>query len=597
MTSKTSVRRPVRIANCSGFYGDRLSAMEEVLRGGEVDVITGDYLAEVTMLVLAKNRLKDPEAGYARTFERQIDPLLEEIAARGIKVVSNAGGLAPAALAARVRARCAKRGLALKVAHVEGDDVLPRLAELQQQGHALNHLDTGAPLDTWQHEPLTANAYIGAWGIVAALNAGADIVICPRVTDASVIVGPAAWWHGWKVDDWDELAGAVVAGHIIECGTQATGGNYSGFTSIPNLIRPGFPLAEIAADGGSIITKHPGTGGKVTSGTVTAQLLYEIQGPDYLNPDVTTQLDTVQVEDLGEDRVRVTGTRGTPPSSTTKVAITALGGFENSLIYVMTGLEPQRKAALVEAALRARLQHADVTELRFELIGGGDTDPVDQLAATSFLRIGVKGSEAAVGRSFFEASVELGLASYPGLFSVRSDSRSASAFGVYWPALLEQQLLDHVAVLDDGTRIAAESPPRFGAPRPASNIDDDPETDWGDTQRAPLGAILDARSGDKGGNANVGLWAPDATTFRWLSTFLTEARLRALLPETSDKLIEAYRLPNLNAVNFVVKDLLEGGATETLRFDHQAKALGEYVRAKVVEIPVSLLRRNEAASS
>lgn len=587
MDTKTT-RRPVRIANCSGFYGDRLSAMAEMLHGGEIDVITGDYLAEVTMLVLAKNRLKDPGAGYAKTFEMQVSPLLEEIAARGVKVVVNAGGLAPARLAERLRAICGQRGVALKVAHIEGDDILPELPELKLQGHGLPSLDTGALLDTWGHDPLTANAYLGGWGIVAALEAGADIVICPRVTDASVIVGSAAWWHGWSADAWNELAGAVVAGHVIECGTQATGGNYSGFATIPDLVRPGFPLAEIAADGSSIITKHPGTGGAVTTGTVTAQLLYEIQGLDYLNPDVTTQLDTIQLEDLGKDRVRISGTQGTPPPATTKVSITGLGGFENSLVFVLTGLDPRGKAELVETAFRARLKDAEISELRFDLIGGIDNDPVDQMAATTFLKISAKGSEKAVGRSFFDASIELALASYPGLFSIGSGSRNASAFGVYWPAVLEQHVLKHVTVLDDGTRIVIPVPPEFAQPRFSPSTRPPVTENWGETRRAPIGTLFDARSGDKGGNANVGIWARDEAAYHWLVANLTEESFRALLPETRDLAVEAHLLPNLLAINFVIKGLLDGGATETLRFDSQAKALGEYVRAKVVDIPVSL---------
>lgn len=584
-----AARRPVRIANCSGFYGDRLSAMAEVLHGGEVDVITGDYLAEVTMLVLAKNRLKNPEAGYARTFEKQIEPLLEEIAARGVKVVVNAGGLAPATLAARLRATCVARGISLRVAHIEGDDILSRLDTLKAEGHELAHLDTSAPLDEWGHSPLTANAYLGAWGIVAALNAGADIVICPRVTDASVIVGPAAWWHGWDTDDWDALAGAVAAGHVIECGTQATGGNYSGFTRITDLIRPGFPLAEIAADGGAIITKHPGTGGAVTAGTVTAQLLYEIQGLDYLNPDVTTRLDTVELEELGDDRVRITGTRGAPPPATTKVAITALGGFENSMIYVLTGLDPMGKAELIEAGFRAQLQNADISELRFDLIGGFDADPADQLAASSFLKVSAKGSEKAVGRSFFDASVELGLASYPGLFSIRADARSASAFGVYWPAVLDQDVLDHVAVLEDGTRLKAPRPASFGSIEQRTHRSTVEIEDLGETRHAPLGLVIDARSGDKGGNGNVGVWSRNEAGYRWLAATLTADRLRALLPEARDLIVERYELPNLRALNFVIRGLLDGGATETLRFDPQAKALGEYLRAKLFQIPLTLL--------
>ncbi len=595
----TEKRRPIRIANCSGFYGDRLSAMAEMLEGGEIDVITGDYLAEVTMLILAKDRLKDPQAGYAKSFQRQIEPLLERIAARGVKVVVNAGGLAPAALAAGLRTACAARRVQLKIAHIEGDDILDRLDELKLAGHTLSHLDTGEPMASWSYPPLTANAYLGAWGIVAALREGADIVICPRVTDASVVLGPAAWWHDWRMDDWNALAGAVVAGHVIECGTQATGGNYSGFEDIVDLRRPGFPLAEIAADGASVITKHPGTGGNVTMGTVTAQLLYEIQGLDYLNPDVTVQLDTIRLSDQGEDRVLIEATRGTPPPPTTKVAITAIGGFENSMMFVLTGVDPARKARLVEQALRARLAGADIRESRFELIGAIDPRPASQLAATTFLRVCVHGTEAAVGRAFFDACMELALASYPGMFTIKGGSRTASAYGVYWPAIVPQDILAHVTVLEDGRRVKVPLPPVMHDPSRAASTTEAPlVTDFGDNcEQAPLGALFDARSGDKGGNGNVGIWARDEQSFDWLRRNFTSDRLRELIPEAHDLEIERHVLPNLLAVNFLLKGLLDGGATETMRFDSQAKALGEYLLSRSVPLPRPLLLRAQAKCS
>lgn len=587
------MRRPIRIANCSGFYGDRIEAMAEMLEGGDVDVITGDYLAEVTMLVLAKDRLKDPEAGYAKSFLRQIDPLLEQIAKRGVKVVVNAGGLAPEALAARLRDICAARKVPLKVAHIEGDDILNDLPALQQQGHTLSHLDTNEPLAAWPHRPLTANAYLGAWGIVAALREGADIVICPRVTDASVILGPAAWWHNWALDDWNALAGAVVAGHVIECGTQATGGNYSGYAEIADLRRPGFPLAEVASDGSSIITKHAGTGGAVTVGTVTAQLLYEIQGLDYLNPDVTVQLDTIRLRDLGNDRVQIEGVVGTPPSLTTKVAITALGSYENSMIFVLTGLDPAGKAGLIEKALRAQLSGADIGEMRFDVIGSIDPKAGNQLSATSFLRVSVRGAEAAVGRAFFDACVGLALANYPGLFTLKGGSRSASAFGVYWPALIPQALLHQVAVLDDGRRVAAAQPitQSLDVARAESHRTENFADQPGALLEVPLGELFNARSGDKGGNGNVGIWARDDISFAWLQSYLTVDRLRVVLPEILDLEVRRFDLPNLRALNFVIYKLLDGGATETLRFDPQAKALGEYLLSRRVECPAELIGR------
>src|SRR6266545_1270169 len=304
-----------------------------MVTGGPVDVVTGDYLAEVTMLVLAKVRARRPGGGYAGSFLRQLEPVAAEIAGRGIKVVVNACGLAGAGLA---------------VGHVEGDDLTERLPELLAEGHDLAHLDTGTPFASWGHQPLTANAYLGGFGIAAALAAGADVVVTGRVADASLVSGAAAWWWGWTPGEHDALAGAVVAGHVIECGAQATGGNFSGFREIADLTHPGFPLAEIGRDGSSVITKHPGAGGAVTVDTVTAQLLYEVDGPGYLNPDVVARLDTVRLEPEGTDRVRIGGVAGLPPPPTTKLAVTGLGGWRNAATLVLTGLDVDAKAALAE---------------------------------------------------------------------------------------------------------------------------------------------------------------------------------------------------------------------------------------------------------
>src|SRR6516162_6007036 len=341
----------VRIANCSGFYGDRLSAAREMVEGGPIDVLTGDYLAELTLMILLKDRLRDPSLGYARTFLRQLEEIARTCLERGIKIVVNAGGLNPAGCAAAARALYARLGLRAVVAHIEGDDLLPKLAALQARGEKLIHMDKGVPLATLEAPVLSANAYLGGFGIAAALERGADLVICPRVTDASLVVGPAAWRFGWARDDWDALAGAVVAGHIIECGSQCTGGNYAFFHEVPGLEYPGFPVAEMHADGSFVITKHPGTGGLVSVGTVTAQLLYEIAGASYPNPDVTARFDTIRLEQEGPDRVRVFGVRGEPPPPTTKVCINHFGGYKNSMTFVLTGLDIEAKAKLAEETL------------------------------------------------------------------------------------------------------------------------------------------------------------------------------------------------------------------------------------------------------
>ncbi|MFB9834868.1 acyclic terpene utilization AtuA family protein [Actinoallomurus acaciae] len=579
--------RPVRIANCSGFYGDRMSALAEMVEGGPVDVITGDYLAEVTMLVLAKSRQKRPGGGYASTFLRQLAPVVTRIAERRIKVVVNAGGLDPAGCADATRTLLAEAGVDLAVAHVEGDDLAASVPALLAGGHDLAHLDTGEP---FTRDPLTANAYLGGFGIQAALAAGADIVITGRVADASLVSGAAAWWWRWRPADLDALAGAVVAGHVIECGAQATGGNFSGFQEIADLTHPGFPLAEVDRDGTSVITKHEGTGGAVTVDTVTAQLLYEIGAPGYLNPDVVAHLDSVRLGQEGPDRVRVSGVRGSAPPPTTKVAITGLGGWRNESTFVLTGTDIDAKAALVEQAIRARLDgDPGIADLRFTRIGTPVEDPADQMAGSSLLHVAVDGEQGSAGRAFSSLCVELALASYPGIYGMGVPG-SGTAYGTYWPALVPQDLLDHTVVHADGRREVVPPPP-VTAPH-ESEAQPEPEPgpyDEGATVDGPLGRLVLARSGDKGGNANVGLWVTDPEAWPWLRAAMTADRLRALLPEAAGLPVDRYELPNLRAVNFVIHGLLDGGATEARRFDKQAKALGEWIRARHVPIPEELL--------
>ncbi|MER7836244.1 acyclic terpene utilization AtuA family protein [Streptomyces sp. NPDC096040] len=589
-------QRPIRVGNCSGFYGDRASAMADMAEAGGIDVLTGDYLAEVTMLILGKARDKDSTKGYATTFLQHLDAALEHLIAGGIRLVVNAGGLNPAGLATATRELIAQRGYDLRVSHIEGDDIFGRLDTLHQAGHLLPHLTTGQPLSDWPHQPLTANAYLGGFGIARALHNGADIVVTGRVADASLVVGAAAWWWGWTPDDHDALAGAVAAGHVIECGPQATGGNFSGFRAIPDLVEPGFPIAEIAADGSSVITKNPGTGGAVTADTVTAQLLYEIGEPAYLNPDVTARLDTATLTDLGEDRVRMSGVRGSAPPATTKVAITAVGGWANSMILALTGPDLDAKAALVERSVHRYTEALDgLDAVAIERIGQAQHDPDTQNAGTELLRITVQGTKQAAGRAFSSHMVELALASYPGLYSL-GPPQPGSAFGVYWPALLEQRMLHHTVHHYDGTTEIITP----GTPRGVAGGEGTPQAEPALAQPArapaadelivaPLGEIVHARSGDKGGDANLGVWVRDREAWDWLRSTLTTDELRRLLPETRELEISRYELPNLGAVNFLIRGLLGTGATSTLRLDSQAKALGEWLRSRSTKVPRSLV--------
>jgi len=585
--------RPVRIANCSGFYGDRLAAAREML-AGPIDVLTGDYLAELTMLILWKARRKDPALGYATTFLRQMEDVLGTCLARGVKVVANAGGLNPAGLAAQVAGLARRLGLNARVAYITGDDLIPVIGDLQAAGHELANLDTGLPLAKADLPVVTANAYLGGWGIAAALEAGADVVVCPRVTDASLVTGPAAWWHGWRRDDWDALAGAVAAGHVIECGPQATGGNYSFLAEVTDRRYPGFPIAEVAADGSSVITKHDGTGGVVSPGTVTAQLLYEIGDPAYLNPDVVAHFDTIRLAQAGPDRVTLTGTRGSPPPDTLKVALTMLGGYRNTTTMVLTGLDIEEKAghaiALLTEVLGGTEQFGefDARLLRFDR-----PDAPANEQATAHLRVTVKDQdERKVGRAFSNAAVELALAGYAG-FHTTAPPAAASAFGVYWPAVIPAALVTQQVHLPDGqtqtVRHTCELPHPQAAPIPDAPPAGPGADVGGPTENVPLGRLCGARSGDKGGAANVGLWAVSPGAYAWLRRYLTAGRFTELLTEASSLPVERYELPNLLALNFVVPGLLAPGVSATTRPDAQAKGLGEYLRSRLVPVPAALL--------
>jgi hypothetical protein len=610
-THAPSGEQVLRIANGSGFYGDRHDAMREMVEDGPIDVLTGDYLAELTMLILWRTRRRSPEAGYAKSFLRQARDLLVPCRDRGIRIVVNAGGLNPAGLAASVRALATELGLDLRVAHVEGDDLLPRLDELSAAGHDLAHLATGQPLHELPIPPITANAYLGAWGIVEALDAGGEVVVTGRVTDASLVVGPAAWRFGWARDDWDALAGAVVAGHVIECGAQATGGNYAFFEEVPGLEHVGFPIAELRADGSSVITKHDGTGGLVSTGTVTAQLLYEIGGPRYLNPDVTARFETIALTDVGPDRVRVSGVLGEPPPDTSKIAVNTLGGFRNRATFVLTGLDIEAKADLVRRQLAAAIDLEALDRVTWHLVRSDRTDAPTNAEATATLTLTVEHHDAAViGRhGFADACVSIGLASYPG-FTLTAPPSDAEPFGRYWPTRIPAAEITEVVVLPDGTHRAVEQTgvahgdrsadrdaepgdtPPGGTPAADDTAADGtgPSPAGGPTALAPLGRLAGARSGDKGGDANIGLWVRDPAHEPWLlATVGTPAAVRRLLPEADGLDIEVHHLPNLLAVNVVVHGLLGEGVASSTRPDPQAKGLGEYLRSRLVEIPTAWL--------
>lgn len=587
--------RAVRIANCSGFFGDRISAARQLLEGtglddvASIDVLTGDWLAELTMSILAKSRGRG-RVGYASTFITQMEQVLGVCHDRGIKVVSNAGGIDPHGCADRVREIAGRLGIDIRVAVVDGDDLTSRLDELRSSGEEFRHLDTGEVWTGHCADVVAANAYLGGWAITTGLRAGADIVITGRVADAAVVSGAAAWWHDWDTGDFDALAGATVAGHAIECGTQVTGGNLAFFTEVADLTEPGFPIAEIARDGSAVITKRAGTGGAVTVDTVTAQLLYEINGPRYPVPDVVVRFDTVRVEQLGPDRVQILPVVGEPAPAHAKSLLTFPGGHRNAMTLAITGTHRRAKAELAERALWAQLSGGRdaFAETLVEVVGAGldSCSPDDQ----SYLRISVADPDSArVGREFSSAVVATALGSYPGLY-LTTPPGPASEFMIGWPTLIDVSRVPPRVRLDadecDVPAPAFTSPLAADIPRAAASAAG-PDSTWLTT--IGLGDYLGARSGDKGGNANLGLWVRDERHLPLLQYLTEPDRLPELFPEFHDHDIRVYPLPNLMAVNVVIVGLLGNGVAASLREDPQAKSLGERFRAVRAAVPAVLV--------
>lgn len=584
-------KNTIKIANCSGFYGDRLSAAKEMVDGGPIDVLTGDYLAELTMAILYGQKIQRGEkAGYVGTFLKQLKQIASSCSEKNIKVVSNAGGLNPKSMADEVKNILDSEGLNLKVAYIDGDDFMDKFDELKKNGEELKNLDTGASLFNQNLPAVSANYYLGCWGIKKALDEGADIVICPRVTDAALVMGPAAWKFNWSRDDYDKLAGSLAAGHIIECGAQATGGNYSFFKEVPSFQNVGFPIAEIEESGNFKIYKHKGTGGLVSTGTVTAQLLYEISSPKYLSPDVIAHFDSLKIEDLGDDKVFISNVKGSPPTNKHKACINLAGGYKNSMELIVTGLDIEEKARIFTDELFRSLGGKDkFDDVSIQLIRTDKKEPLTNEEAMAILKIDVKSSSPEkVGRIFSAKVIELALANYPG-WTAQSEIKQASPFISYWPALVDSKnVKEKLHFNNESEVIEIEKHQEQPINLEKINID---EYVSKDIEKINFGRIFGTRSGDKGGCANLGVWAKDASSYSYLYHFLTVEQLKKLLPDLDCFEIERYELPNIFALNFYVKGILENGVSSNNRKDGQAKSLGEYLGTKLIDCPKEFVEK------
>jgi hypothetical protein len=582
----------IKIANCSGFYGDKLSAAKDLVDGGPIDVLTGDYLAELTMAILFGQKMQRGEdKGYVGTFLKQINQIAKSCKEKNIKIVSNAGGLNPKSMAIEIEKILKEQSIDMKVAYIDGDDLMPTISNLKKSGEEFKNIDKGKKLDESGYSPLTANAYLGAWGIKEALDKGADIVVCPRVTDAAVVIGPAAWKFNWKRDNYDALAGALAAGHIIECGCQATGGNYAFFKEVESFDNVGYPIAEIYDDGSFYVTKHPDTGGLVSTGTVTAQLLYEINSPAYVNPDVIAHFDTLKIEEVEKDKVYVSGCRGSSPPDKHKVCINLAGGFRNGMEIILTGLDIEDKAKVFTDALfnsvGGRKQFDDVS---IQLHRTDKENPNSNEEAMASLLVSVKSKDQnLVGRLFSAKIIELALANIPGFFA-QGGVKSSGPVIIYWPALVDSKHIKEKVHIDGEeieviptSQLELEEIYYQKEPIKIKKIKKE------DEKEIYFGEIYGTRSGDKGGCANLGVWAKNANSFAFLYDFLTVKKLKELLPDLNQYKIERFELANINSLNFYIHDILQDGVSSNDKKDGQAKSLGEYLRAKKVKVPQSII--------
>ena len=586
------IKNHLKIANCSGYYGDKLSAAKELVDGGPIDVLTGDYLAELTMAILYNQKIQRGEdKGYVGTFLKQIKEVAGSCKEKNIKIISNAGGLNPKSMAKEIEKILEDQSLDMKVAYIDGDDLLPKISDLTKLGEDFTNIDKNIALNESGLMPITANAYLGAWGIKEALDLGADIVICPRVTDAAVVIGPAAWKFQWKRNNYDALAGALAAGHIIECGCQATGGNYSFFKEVSNFDNIGYPIAEIFEDGSFNITKHPHTGGLVSTGTVTAQLLYEISSPAYVNPDVVAHFDTLKIEEVEKDKVFISGCRGSSPPLKHKVCINLAGSFRNGMEIILTGLDIEEKAKVFTDALFNSVGgKSQFDEVTIQLHRTDKDDPNTNEEAMASLLVSVKSKDPnLVGRLFSAKIIELALSNIPGFFA-QGGVKSSGPVINYWPALVDSKFIKEKVNIDDKQ---IEVLPTSQLEFEESYYQKEPikieKIEIKNEKEVYFGDIYGTRSGDKGGCANLGIWAKNDQTFSFLYDFLTVEQLKKLLPDLKDFKIERYELSNIYSLNFYIHEILQDGVSSNDRKDSQAKSLGEYLRAKKIKVPEAII--------
>ncbi len=593
----------IRIANAGGYWGDDLAQFRRQLELGPVDYVTLDFLAEITMSIMQKQRARDPRAGFARDFVAQVEESLELLAARGARAITNAGGVNPRACRGALLEMAQRHGRTLEVAAVIGDDLMARLGEMNAAGVTLNDMDTGAPFAAVRDRVSSANAYYGAWPVAEALKSGAQVVVTGRCTDTGITLAPMLHAFGWAPDDWDRLAAGIVAGHIIECGAQSTGGNFSDWRGIQRFASIGYPVLEVSADGSFIVTKHPGTGGAVTVRTVEEQLVYEMGDPRaYITPDVVADFASIRLEPAGRDRVRVWGVKGRPAPPDLKVSASYFDGWKASGTLIISAPDALEKAYAFAELFWKRLG-LTFTESYTDFVGhsscwgpiAAPSEPQEVL-----LRLSVRDRDKSKIERFSKLVPAVILSGPPGV-AVTGGRPQAQEVVAYWPALVPRDRVKPTLVTRDGERPLEWPTPLVPMRRPPPL----PKVAWpaakGAQRRvtAPLSVLAHGRSGDKGDTANLGIIARAPEIYPWLRRTLTAAVVKRRFKGVCLGRVVRHEVPNLCALNFLLHESLGGGGTVSLRFDPQGKTLSHALLAMEVKVPRALVdaakRGDEAA--
>ena len=591
----------VIIANCGGFWGDDPTAPRRQVEGGPIDYLVMDYLAEVTMAILQKQRARKPDTGYPADVLLHLRDVLPSCVQRGIRIITNAGGVNPLACRAACESLAKELGVAdrVKVALVLGDDLYSDLDALVASGEPLINMDTGKPISEVRNRVLSANAYIGAAPIVEALKTGANVIITGRVADAAVTLAPMMFEFGWSPTDWDRVAAGVVAGHIIECGAQCTGGNFSDWHLVKSFRNMRFPLVEAEADGSFVVTKHPDTGGMVSVHTVAEQVLYEIGAPGYLTPDVVARFDAIHLEQEGPDRVRVTGARGEPAPDTLKVSISYHAGWRAFGRLILSGPDTLAKAKVVADAFWDAAGGRGLYEQAVhQVIGWNACHPPTAKfePGEALIQFAVRDpDERKINSRFAPQLVPRVLGTVPGISYIADQGRPrASEVVAFWPALISRGAVSQRVILGE-EEIAvphAELEGARGEERGAKEgvRDPSPLAPYPfQRSRVPLSRLCLARSGDKGDTANIGVIARSEAIYAWMLDHLTPAFVQRHFEDVCRGEVERHELPNLLAVNFLLHRSLGGGGTLSLLLDAQGKTYAQYLLAAEVEAPEGLI--------